>query len=59
LFWGINFCNDIWLIVKKEIPKEKQKKIAMKIYKRFDEEYMDNLCGDTEIGKLLKGVLKF
>lgn len=49
---AIEFCDDIWKIVKKEIPKEKQKKIALKIYNRFIDEDMDDICGESNIEKV-------
>lgn len=51
---AIEFCNDIYLIVKDEVAKKKQKEIAKKIYERFLEEDMDDCCGDSEIEKILE-----
>jgi hypothetical protein len=48
---AISFCDDIWKLVKKEIPKEKYQSIAKKIYLRFEQEDMDDCCGESEIEK--------
>lgn len=48
---AIDFCNDIWEIVKKEIPKDKHRHIAKKIYMRFEDEDMDDCYGESCIEK--------
>jgi hypothetical protein len=55
---AIDFCNDIWILVRDEIKEENQRKIAEKIIDRFYEEDMDDCCGDTEIEKVLKTKIK-
>ena len=48
---AIDFCNEVWDIVKKYIPKDKKTKVARAIYDKFRDYDMDDCCGDTEIEK--------
>jgi hypothetical protein len=50
---AIDFCNDVWEIVNKYVPEKDKKKVATKIYKRFRNEDMDDICGDTPIEKYI------
>lgn len=50
---AIDFCDDIWKIVKSYIPKDKRSKIALKIFDKFRDHDMDDCCGDSSIEKAI------
>lgn len=50
---AIEFCDDIWKIVRKYIPKDKKAKVACRIYNKFREHDMDDCCGDSDIEKYI------
>ena len=51
---AIDFCNDIWKIVEKDIPIYRRQYIAKAIYERFREEDMDDIYGQSKIEKVAK-----
>jgi hypothetical protein len=51
---AIDFCNDIWELVEKDIPIYKRQAVAKAIYKRFREEDMADIYGESRIEKVAK-----
>ncbi|MGD9152395.1 MAG: hypothetical protein PVG30_01890 [Gammaproteobacteria bacterium] len=46
---AIDFCNDVWSLFKKYVPKKQQKRVAKKLIEMFEEYDMDDMCGDSEV----------
>lgn len=48
---GTYLANEIYLIIREFIPKDKRKEISRKIYEKFCDEDADGWCGETKLEK--------
>lgn len=46
---AIYFCDQVWKLFKKYVPKGQQKIVAQKLFDLFRSYDMDDMCGDSQV----------
>ena len=48
---AIDFCDNVWKLFVKYVPKKERKEMALELIKMFQAEDMDDMCCDSSVEK--------